>query len=113
SLLGVPFTLVYVALALLGSLAIGLVGNWLLGGQAEADFRAAQSAVAEGECIIDSTHRTTKAKLRGALRWAFWDLGSDVSVDLLLGIALAAAILAFVPVEWISAWLGRQSLVTL
>ena len=118
SLLGLHFTAVYVVIALLGSVLIGLAGNWLLGGKAEADFRAARqqesgNAVENGECIVDSTNRTTSSKLKGALRWAFWDLGSDVSVDLLFGIALAAAILSFVPVEWISAWLGRQSFVTL
>ena len=113
SLLGGSFTAMYVAIALTGSVLIGLFGNWLLGGQAEVDFRTARSGVQAGECIVDSTHHTIRTKLFGALRWAFWDLGSDVSVDLLFGIALSAAILAFVPVELISSWLGRQSFMTL
>ena len=113
SLLGVQFTASYVAIALLGSLLIGLLGNWLLGGKAEAEFRASRNLIEAGEQLQDSTHRTLSTKLIGALRWAFWDLGSDVSIDLLFGIALAAAILAFVPVDWISSWLGRQSFVTL
>ncbi len=113
SLLGVQFTASYVIIALAGSLLIGLLGNWLLGGKAEAEFRASRTPLEAGEQLQDSTHRTLSTKLAGALRWAFWDLGSDVSIDLLFGIALAAAILAFVPVDWISSWLGRQSIFTL
>jgi hypothetical protein len=48
-----------------------------------------------------------------ALRWAFWDLGAEISVDLCLGLTLAAVVLAILPMGWIATWLGEQDIMTL
>src|SRR5581483_10522122 len=106
-------TIVFIITALIGSLLVGVIGNHFFGGKEEEQLRARNRALAENEQLKDSENRTLATKLKGALKWAFWDLGSDVSVDLLIGLAIAAAILAFLPLETISAWVGTQSLGTL
>src|SRR6185295_1343542 len=58
-------------------------------------------------------NRTLPAKLRGAAKWAFWDLGTDISVDLLVGLCIAAGLLALMPQGWIASVLGEQSFMTL
>ncbi len=102
NVLGPTLTSAYVVAVLLGSLLLGLGANRVFGGPAIA---SAAPPVPERPGLA--------ARIRSALRWAFWDLGSDVSVDLLLGLAIAAALLAFVPPGWIAAWLGRPGLLSL
>ena len=113
SLLGPKFTIVFVIVALTGSLLVGLIGNRLFNGKEEEVLRARNRVPAENEQLKDSANRTLGAKLKGAVKWAFWDLGSDVSVDLLIGLSIAAAILVFLPLQWISSLLGNQNLGTL
>jgi uncharacterized protein len=113
SLLGPQITFIFIGVVLLGSLLTGVIGNRALGGEKEAVFRATMADLKDGKQLEDSSNKTLGQKVRGAFRWAFWDLGSDVSIDLLFGLSLAAAILAFLPREWISTWLGRQHLATL
>ena len=40
-------------------------------------------------------------------------MGADVSIDILIGLSIASVMLAFLPLEWISTWLGQQELSTL
>jgi uncharacterized protein len=113
SLLGPSLTMVFVAVALSGALLIGLAGNWLLGGESERAFRASQGELSEDEQIPASTRGNFAAKIKGAVKWAFWDLGSDVSFDLLIGLSIAAAVITLLPMEWIATWLGKQHIATL
>ena len=52
-------------------------------------------------------------KLSQTLKWSFFELGPDVSVDITIGLSLAALLLTFLPMEWISSWLGHQDIYTL
>jgi len=114
SMLGPKFTLTFACVALCGSLLVGLLGNWLLGGEAERRFRAQHDAtLGSDEQIPASTQGSIASKLKGAIHWAFWDLGSDVSVDLLIGLIIAAAVTVFLPMDWIASWLGKQQFTTL
>jgi len=54
-----------------------------------------------------------KTKIAKTLKWSFLNLGADVSVDILIGLGIASLLLAFLPLEWISTWLGQQDLTTL
>ena len=94
-----------------GHRAAGFAGDWigrkLSAGRQErsrVSRRALFSCARAKRFLEDSKNRIAfrDQSSGAALRWAFWDLGSDVSVDLLFGIGMAAAILAFIPVEWIS-----------
>jgi uncharacterized membrane protein YraQ (UPF0718 family) len=113
SLLGPKLALCFVAAAVVGSLAIGAIANRFLSGADEERLRAESIARTEEETLPVSSNRTFRAKLRGAAKWAFWDLGTDISVDLLVGLCIAAALLALLPAGWVSAWLGEQKFMTL
>ena len=113
SYLGPTLTLTFIGVVLVGSFFIGFLGNKILGGKEEAAFRASLPPPSEDEILENSKHKSFGAKVKGAVRWAFWDLGSDVSLDLLFGLTLAAAILTFLPLDWISTWFGKQRFATL
>lgn len=51
--------------------------------------------------------------MKRATHWAFWDLGTEVSVDLLIGLTLAALVLSVLPMGWIATWFGKQDFMTL
>jgi uncharacterized protein len=56
---------------------------------------------------------TNTQKLIQTAKWSFFDLGADISVDITIGLSLASLLLAYLPLEWISSWLGQQDLLTL
>ncbi len=113
--LGWQLALCFAVTALVGALAIGAIGNRLLSGPDEDALRAErQKKKATAAEVLPSGGRgSLPAKIRGAARWAFWDLGTDISVDLLIGLSLAAGLLTALPETWITTWLGQQSLTTL
>jgi hypothetical protein len=57
--------------------------------------------------------RPVRQRLASAARWAAHDLAPEISVDLVLGLALAAAVLALLPLDLIGTWFGSQKLLTL
>lgn len=113
SLLGLKFTLVFVGVALVGSFLIGIFGNKIFNRSSDEVIRTQQLGLRADEQIPEATSGGVLPKLKGAVRWAFWDLGSDVSVDLLIGLTIAAAIIAFLPMAWVGTWLGKQHFATL
>lgn len=113
-MLGPMYLATYAGVALIGSFLIGLIGNRSLRDQARpiADFDAIVERV-EGE---DEHHLPAPkggSRLGRAMRWAFWDLGADISVDLTIGLSVAALVLAFLPIELTEAYLGTRSIWTL
>jgi uncharacterized membrane protein YraQ (UPF0718 family) len=115
SLLGPGLTLGIALTSLSAALLMGFVGNRILGGAEEEALRErrVREGAKEGESLPSATGRTAWDKVRGAAKWAFWDLGTDISVDLLIGLSLAAGILAVLPEGWIATWLGQQKLSTI
>lgn len=111
-LLGVKLALLHIVFALTGALLLGALANRLLGGEREASFRAQYVPPREHDAEGDES-RSKGEKVREAARWAMFDLGADVSLDLLVGLSLAAAIVTFVPPDWIARAGGSQSLVSL
>jgi len=57
--------------------------------------------------------KQSKSKLSKTLKWSFFELGADVSVDITIGLSIAALLLSFLPMEWISSFLGQQDVYTL
>lgn len=120
SLLGPPLTIALMAAALFGALLMGLIDNYLLGGH-EADGSQVADEAHDVCCDGDNDcetavhepstgflHRWSKA-----LRWALTDFGPQVSVDMFLGLCVAAVMLAIVPPGAITKWVGGDNLVSL
>lgn len=113
-MLGPLYLATYVCVALVGSLLIGLVGNRLLRDQTRPveNFDAIVDQVED-----DDTHHNAAPQERSrfgrAMHWAFWDLGAEISVDLVIGLSVAALVLAFLPIELTEAYLGTRSIWTL
>ena len=110
SLLGPTLTALYVGVVVVGAVVIGLVANRLL----QKSELAFQAALPANPADVPTTGaRSWWQRLGHAMRWAFWDLGAEISVDLLIGLSLAAVVLAILPMAWISTWLGHQDFLTL
>ena len=108
-LLGNRLTLVLLGAAVLGSFIIGLLGNRIFGVE-HNDHNADLKMCGDCDCSDSSF---SFAKIRKMLRWSFFDLGAEVSVDIVIGLLLASLLLSVLPLEWISSWLGHQKLSTL
>lgn len=109
NLLGWKLTLTLVAAAIIGSFIMGLAGNRIF------KRKPGKKTGTKNTTIFNYTIKEKEpgTKLRETLKWSFLDLGAGVSVDILTGLAIAAILLAFLPLEWISTWLGQQDIATL
>ena len=108
-LLGWKLTVTLVLAAIIGSFIMGLIGNRIFRGEKPNGTEKNNSAK------LDRTvaGKEPETKFGKTLKWSFLDLGSDVSVDILIGLGIASVLLSFLPLEWISTWLGQQELSTL
>lgn len=108
-LLGWKLTVALVLTAIIGSFIMGLIGNRI--------FKNPRSKKTDNKNPKDFERtiqgKEPKAKLLKTLKWSFFNLGADVSVDILIGLGIASILLTFLPLEWISTWLGQQDLTTL
>jgi len=113
-MLGPVYLGTYACVALLGSFLIGLVGNRLLRDETRpvTDFDSIVDRVEEGD-RHPAPAPEAGSRFKRAMRWAFWDLGPEISVDLLIGLSVAALVLAFLPIELTAAYLGTRSIWTL
>lgn len=116
-LLGMELTALYCGVVVLGSLVMGALGNRVLNNPAKASEksggRAHFEALEEPLPDRDSAKVPFSRRVGRALKWAFFDLGAEVSLDLLFGLALAALIVSMVPMEWIGSWLGGDGISSL
>lgn len=108
-LLGWKLTIALVLTAIIGSFIMGFIGNRI--------FKNPQTKKSDCKTTKDfepvTPQKAPKTKLQKTLKWSFLDLGADVSVDILIGLGIASILLTFLPLEWISTWLGQQDLTTL
>ncbi|AQT68031.1 putative permease [Anaerohalosphaera lusitana] len=105
-LLGFKMAGMLLGFSLLTSFFVGLGGNAIFkGGDRESAGR------------VKSYEPIRRNESGGAimriLRWSFRDFGGEASIDILIGLAVASAIISILPSEWISTWLGKQQLSTL
>jgi len=110
SFLGVKLTVTFVLIAIVGSYSIGLVGNRILVNKTNADQQ--ENCEKQYNKGINEK-KISKNKILQTLKWSFFELGADVSVDVTIGLSIAALVITFLPMEWISSWLGQQDLYTL
>jgi len=114
SLLGVPFMGAYIGLILLGAFLMGLIGNRFLpvgrsfDAQKNAGFHHKEQDLTPEDRRIPLTTR-----IRRAAHWGFFDLGTEVSLDLLFGLTLATLVSLLVPANWIATWLGGAGILSL
>ncbi|MDB4335072.1 permease, partial [bacterium] len=110
-MLGVKLTLTLVLAAISGAYIMGVLGNKMF-----------QNAIGKKPAISKTPNYTPenneasqdgKSKIFKTLKWSFFDLGADVSVDITIGLLIAAILLSALPLEWISTWLGQQDVYTL
>lgn len=101
TLLGPKIAVVLIATCLSGAMITGWLAN-----------RTLKSQTAE---VLPEAHDTRPPMTRivSAGRWAARDLAPEISVDLVLGLAIAAAVLALLPMDLIGTWLGTQQFLTL
>jgi uncharacterized protein len=110
SLLGVKLTVTLVLAAILGAYVIGFIGNRIF---INTKYSSPQANCNKQYDRGNDSRRQPKSKLSQTLKWSFFDLGADVSVDITIGLSIAALLLTFLPMEWISSWLGQQDVFTL
>jgi len=110
SFLGVKLTVTFVVVAIIGSFFIGLIGNRLFTNRANSGQTDNSDKQYNRE---NRTEGQPKNKLIQTIKWSFFDLGADVSVDVTIGLSIAALLLTLLPMEWISTWLGQQDIYTL
>ncbi len=102
TLLGPTMALLLIGSCLVTALATGLLANRVLP-------RSEPTAAAPAPHDL----RPWRERVANAGRWAWRDLAPEVSVDLVIGLMIAAAILSLLPMHLIGSWLGTQSLLTL
>ena len=120
SLLGPQLTIALMAAALIGALAIGLIDNYLRGGHA-ADGTTLPDESPSACCDTNDACEASEHQVGGswlsrstrAMRWALLDFGPQVSVDMFLGLCVAAVMLAIVPPDVITNWVGSGDLISL
>jgi uncharacterized membrane protein YraQ (UPF0718 family) len=110
SFLGVKLTVTFVSVAIIGSFFIGLIGNRLL---TNTTILKPENSCEKEYNRNNVNHPQPKSKLSQTLKWSFFDLGASVSVDVTIGLGIASLLLTFLPMEWISSWLGQQDIYTL
>jgi uncharacterized membrane protein YraQ (UPF0718 family) len=104
-LLGPVFTAAYLGIVLSGAILLGFIGNRLLAkGDAAYQTDATDTPEAQPPGFFPRLWR--------AVRWAWFDLGADVSLDLFIGLTLAGIVLTIIPTGLVAQWLGGQSLLT-
>lgn len=108
-LLGWKLTVALVAAAISGSFFTGFVGNRLF----KKKGRKNNSVKKEEKYTRDVVKKESDKKVTKALKWSFFELGADVSFDILIGLGIASVLLTVLPLEWISTWLGQQDITTL
>lgn len=108
-MLGFKLTATLILATVSGALALGFIGNRLFG--AVQHYGKSNSETKEYEPAL--TNNEHENKIIKTLNWSLLHLGAEVSVDITIGLALASILLAYLPLEWISSWLGQQDLLTL
>lgn len=107
SLLGPILLGTYSLLVLCGSLLLGMAGNRLLSlGSGQSKSGEATSSC---DCGCNPPKDRSSKRLAKATHWALFDLGSEVSLSLLVGLLLATTILVFTPSEWVLDVVGTPS----
>jgi len=110
-LLGVKLTLTLLMAAIGGALALGAIANRIF--SIERYRNGTGKELRQFTPIRSNNRYGDNSKLLQTLKWSFGNLGANVSVDIVIGLGIASLLQAYLPLEWISMWLGQQDLPTL
>jgi uncharacterized membrane protein YraQ (UPF0718 family) len=111
-LLGIKLTLTLLIASVAGAFIIGSIGNRLF--NPDANKNPGGKSGKPEYSNSKETHKSGKeGKTAKTLKWSFFDLGADVSVDIAIGLGIASVLITLLPLEWISKWLGQQDMLTL
>ena len=111
-MLGVKLTGILVLSTVIGAFFMGGIGNRFFKNK-QPTVSATQKYSPEFTPEKQACSSPKNRKVAEALRWSFFDLGADVSFDILIGLSIASFLLAVLPIEWVSNWLGQQDISTL
>ncbi len=111
-LLGVKLTLTLLITSIVGAFIIGFFGNRLFNHRDKKDCKE-DKGDPEYTNINERNKSKESSKTAKTLKWSFFDLGADVSVDIAIGLGIASVLITLLPLEWISRWLGQQDVSTL
>jgi uncharacterized membrane protein YraQ (UPF0718 family) len=106
-MLGVKLTVTLLVTALAGSFLIGWVGNIIL-----PDKRQVPDEQAIRQHTSSRQNQTVPTFWKW-IHWSLFEMGAHVSVDMVIGLGLATVVMAFLPLDFIAQWLGRQHLTSL
>lgn len=107
-LLGVTLTVTLLMSAIIGAFILGFIGNRLF------EPKAAMKKECESPReFVPGRSVVVKNKIWQTVHWSFCDLGASVSVDIVIGLSIASILLTYLPLAWISNWLGQQDVFTL
>jgi uncharacterized membrane protein YraQ (UPF0718 family) len=109
SLLGPKITLAYFLTAFLSAFLIGLIGNRFGGKEVFSPDLEREKEMQ----LLEFKETSLTKRILSALRWGFFDLGSEVAFYVLIGFFLAALIAAFVPSVTVESYLGKHALTSL
>lgn len=110
-MLGIKITLTLLLTAIVGAYLIGAFGNKFFRNTTKRKLN--KNKAPNYTPIKKEESQDEDNKIYKTLKWSFFDLGADVSVDIAIGLFVASLILSVLPMEWISSWLGQQDLYTL
>jgi uncharacterized membrane protein YraQ (UPF0718 family) len=110
-MLGFKLTITLVAATVIGAFIVGVIGNRLF--KTQSDRNKTCGEMKEFTPITNIPENNDKSKLVKTVQWSLFNLGADISVDIAIGLSIASLLLAYLPLQWISSWLGQQDLSTL
>lgn len=115
SLLGGKFMMIYISIVLIGSFLIGLIGNRILQSPPSNKSAVHSSAFQRKESMLTEADRKIPVlkRLARAAHWGMFDLGTEVSLDLLFGLLLATLVSILIPPSWIATWLGGAGILSI
>jgi uncharacterized protein len=110
ALLGPKLTLAYVAFGLSAPLLVGyMTERWGSRGMGAAAARLESCCCSAEAASQPAAAAPAAARFARAMRWGFGTLGPTLGFYIAIGIALAAAVQAFVPAGWVPSHLGGAS----
>ena len=107
-LLGWKLTAILVASAIISALLTGIIGNRLFKSNEKVPKKRSETKFER--TVVEKKPKNRYAEV---FKWSFLDLGADVSIDIFIGLGIASILLAVLPIEWISTFIGQQNLTTL
>ncbi len=110
-MLGLKLTVTLLLATTSGALVLGVIGNQLF--KDLCHQHKTSVGIRQFTPLTSTKDFSEKNKIIKTLNWSFFSFGADISVDITIGLGIASLLLAYLPLDMISGWLGQQDLWTL